>query len=73
MAKPRVFISSTYYDLRYIREDIARFIREQGYDPVLFERGQIAYGREQAPADYCLKEIELCDILVSVVGGRFGS
>jgi hypothetical protein len=73
MAKPRVFISSTYYDLRYVREDVARFVREQGFDPVLFERGQIPYGSSDAPQNYCYKEIELCDILVSIVGGRFGS
>ncbi|WP_042167637.1 DUF4062 domain-containing protein [Paenibacillus gorillae] len=73
MAKPRVFISSTYYDLRYVREDVARFVKEQGYDPVLFERGQVPYGSQDAPQNYCYKEIDLCDILISIVGGRFGS
>ena len=26
MAKPRVFISSTYYDLKHVRERIERFL-----------------------------------------------
>ena len=25
--KPRVFVSSTFYDLKYIREDLANFIQ----------------------------------------------
>lgn len=73
MAKPRIFISSTFYDLRYVREDIGRFVREQGYEPVLYERGDVAYGRKESPQEYCYKEIERCDILVSIIGGRYGS
>ncbi len=41
MAKPRVFISSTYYDLRHIRNDLDGFIKELGYEPTilsLFDR-----------------------------------
>jgi len=73
MAKPRVFISSTYYDLKHIRADIDRFIKDQGFEPVLNEKGNIPYGSEKRLEEYCYKEIELCDILVAVIGGRFGS
>ncbi|MCQ4052990.1 DUF4062 domain-containing protein [Aeromonas sp. SG16] len=73
MAKPRIFVSSTYYDLKYIRADLDRFIREQGYESVLNEKGHIPYGSAEKLEEYCYKEIELCDILVSVIGGRFGS
>lgn len=73
MAKPRVFISSTFYDLRHVRADIERFIRELGYDPVLNEQGNIPYGKEDKLEDYCYKEIANTDILVSIIGGRFGS
>lgn len=47
MAKPRVFISSTYYDLKNVRADLDRFIKEQGYEPVLNEHGNIPYGSEK--------------------------
>lgn len=73
MAKPRIFISSTYYDLKHIRTDIERFIREQGYEPVLNEKGHIAYGSKDRLEEYCYKEINHCDILVSIIGGRYGS
>ncbi len=73
MAKPRIFVSSTYYDLRHIRSDIERFIKDQGYDAVLNEQGNIAYGKEEKLEDYCYKEINNVDILVSIIGGRYGS
>jgi DNA-binding XRE family transcriptional regulator len=73
MAKPRIFLSSTYYDLRHIRTDLERYIREQGYEPVLNEQGSIAYGKEDRLEEYCYKEISNVDILVSIIGGRYGS
>jgi len=73
MAKPRIFISSTYFDLRNVRADLDRFIRAQGYEPVLFERGHIAYGKETSLEKDCYREISTCDILINLVGGKFGS
>ena len=73
MAKPRVFVSSTYYDLKHVRTDLEHFIKKQGFEPVLHERGDIPYGSKESLEEYCYKEIELCDILVSIIGGRFGA
>lgn len=73
MARPRVFISSTYYDLKIVRADLERYIKDHGFDPVLNERGQIPYGSDENLEEYCYKEIEHCDILVSIIGGRRGS
>jgi len=73
MAKPRVFISSTFYDLKQVRSDLERFIREVGYDPVQHERGQVPYSSQEKLEKYCYKEIDQVDIVVNIVGGRFGS
>jgi Domain of unknown function (DUF4062) len=73
MAKPRVFVSSTYYDLRTVRDDLDRFIREVGYEPVRHERGHISYGKDEKPEEYAYREIDFCDIVVCIVGGRFGT
>lgn len=73
MARPKVFLSSTYFDLRQVRADIERFINDHGYDSILNEHGNIAYGKEEKLEDYCYKEINNIDILVSIIGGRFGS
>jgi hypothetical protein len=73
MARPKVFISSTFYDLRQIRDDLKRFVRDLGYEPVRHETGAIPYGQELPPEDYAYREVERCDIVVAVIGGRFGS
>jgi hypothetical protein len=73
MAKPRIFISSTFYDLRQVRADLDFFIEQMGYDPVRNEEGDIPYGKEEALEEYCYKEIKNIDILVCIIGGRFGS
>lgn len=73
MARPRIFISSTFYDLKHVRADVERFLSELGYDPVANERGHIPYGSEEALEEYCYREIENTDILVSIIGGRYGS
>ncbi len=73
MAKPRVFISSTFYDLRQIRLELDKFIEMLGYEPVRNEEGDIPYGKEEELQEYCYKEIDNIDILVSIIGGRYGS
>lgn len=73
MAKPRIFISSTYFDLRSVRADLERFINEIGYEPILFERGHIPYGKDDPLEEYCYKEINSCDILIAIIGGNYGS
>ncbi|MES2908976.1 MAG: DUF4062 domain-containing protein [Pseudomonadota bacterium] len=73
MAKPRVFVSSTFYDLRSVRDDLDRFIRGIGYEPVRHERGHISYGSDEKPESYAYREIDSCEILVCVIGGKYGT
>lgn len=73
MAKPRVFISSTYYDLKYIRASLEIFVDSLGFEPVLSEKGDIAYSPDRALDESCYIEVENSDILVLIVGGRYGS
>ncbi|MCD8413634.1 DUF4062 domain-containing protein [Tenacibaculum finnmarkense] len=73
MAKPRIFISSTFYDLKQIRSDLNQFIENLGYETIRNEEGNIPYGKEEALGEYCYKEIKNVDILISIIGGRFGS
>lgn len=73
MAKPKVFISSTYYDLKYVREDIERFVLELGYEPVRHETGNIAYVKDAPLEESAYREASLSDIIVSIIGGRYGT
>lgn len=56
MAKPRVFISSTFYDLRQVRTDLDQFIMALGYEPVRNEEGDIPYGQDEELEKYCYEE-----------------
>ncbi len=73
MAKPRIFISSTFYDLKQIRVELDKFIDSLGYEPVRNEEGDIPYGKDEALQSYCYKEISNIDILISIIGSRYGS
>jgi len=72
MAKPRLFVSSTYYDLRYIREELENFIRSYGFEPVLWERGAITYAHDLPLDMSCYREVRDCQMLILIVGGRYG-
>ncbi len=72
MAIPRVFISSTFYDLKYIRENLKYFVKTLGYEPVLSEEGSVYYDPTLDTQDSCLREIPSCQMFVLIIGGRFG-
>lgn len=73
MATPTVFVSSTFYDLRYVREGIKRFIEQLGFIPVLSEDGAVFYDPSTDTASACLAEVGNADMLVLIIGGRYGS
>lgn len=73
MAKPRIFVSSTYYDLKHIRASLSLFIDSLGYESILFEKGQIAFVSDDPLDITCYREAEAADIFVLIIGGRYGS
>jgi len=73
MAKPRVFVSSTYYDLKHIRSSLDLFIENLGYESILSEKGDIAYSFDISLDESCYREVELIDIFVLLIGGHYGS
>lgn len=71
--KPRIFISSTFYDLKYIREDLANFVRSYGYEPVLFEDGDIGYTPGRTLDSSCYESMRNSDMVILIIGGAYGS
>lgn len=72
MAIPKVFISSTCYDLKYIRENLKYFINNLGYEAVLSEDGDVFYNPSIHTHDSCLAEVSNCQMFVLIIGGRYG-
>lgn len=66
MARPRVFI-------RHVREDLERFIRELGYEPVRDEVVANQYDEQDDLETSEYRDVDLCAALGSIVGGRNGS
>lgn len=71
--KPRIFISSTFYDLKYIREDLANFVRSYGYEPILFEDGDIGYIPGKTLDSSCYESMRNSDMVILIIGGEYGS
>lgn len=72
MAIPRVFISSTCYDLKHIRENLKFFVETIGYQPVLSDDGDVFYSPYSHTHESCLKEVETCQLFILIIGGRYG-
>ena len=71
--KPRIFVSSTFYDLKYVREDLARFIRAHDFDPIMFEEGDIGYDPGSPLDKSCYESMKNADMAILIIGGQYGS
>ncbi|PSV38508.1 DUF4062 domain-containing protein [Photobacterium sp. GB-210] len=72
MAKLRVFVSSTCYDLGIVRSELRPFIASLGYDPVMSDYSDILYDPRSHTHESCIKEVPNCDMVVLIIGPRFG-
>ncbi|HLO72986.1 MAG TPA: DUF4062 domain-containing protein [Flavobacterium sp.] len=72
MAAPKVFVSSTCYDLKEIRDNLYEFIDSLGYIPIFSDKNDVFYHPDLHTHEACLKEIESCQLFVLIIGGRFG-
>ena len=72
---PGVMVSSTFYDLRQIREDLRRFIQDElGFRPLLSEHPSFPIDPDSSTVENCRQRVEQdADVLVLIVGRRYGS
>jgi hypothetical protein len=73
VARPRIFVSSTYYDLKHVRASLDEFIESLGFDSILSEKGDIAYAWTGPLDESCYREVLTSDIFLLILGGRYGS
>src|SRR5262245_52119161 len=72
---PNVMVSSTFYDLRQIRADLAHFIADDlGYIPLLSELPSFPIDPDLDTIDNCRARVEKdANVFVLIIGGRYGS
>jgi len=72
--KPSIFVSSTCYDLKQIRQDIREFIEaDLGYEAILSEYDSFPIDSDKDTINNCLRVVEQrADIMVLIVGSRYG-
>jgi Domain of unknown function (DUF4062) len=74
MRQLSIFVSSTCYDLKSLREHIRRDIASWGHDPVLSEYPSFPVSPDLSTVENCKKVVkDRADIFVLVVGGKRGS
>ena len=72
MSKLKVFVSSTCYDLNIVRSQLRSFIEKMGYEPVMSDYNDILYDPRVHTHESCIKEVQNCDVVVLIIGSRFG-
>lgn len=72
MASPRVFISSTCFDLAEVRDSLTSFCQGFGFEVVMSDRGDVFYHPDLHTHESCVSEISNCQLFILIIGGRFG-
>jgi hypothetical protein len=73
MDRTRIFVSSTFFDLEQVREDIRATIANLGHEPLLNEYPSFPTLPDLDTIENCRKVVRSSDIFVLIVGGCRGS
>jgi tetratricopeptide (TPR) repeat protein len=65
----RIYVSSTYGDLKDYREKAYRVLRQLGHDPIAMED---YVATDQRPLAKCLADVGACDLYVGIFAHRYG-
>lgn len=72
MARLKVFVSSTCYDLSIVRSQVRTYLKQLGHDPVMSDYMEVLYDPREHTHKSCIQEIAGCDIALLIIGSRFG-
>lgn len=72
---PQLMVSSTFYDLSQVRDDLRRFIDDDlGYTPLLSEMKSFPINPDKNTIENCKEKVRKnADLLILIVGTRYGS
>lgn len=73
--RPTILVSSTFYDLKQVRADRRAFIADAlGYRALISEDPSFPIDPDSTAIENCRQRVERdTDVLVLVIGGRYGS
>ena len=72
MAKPRIFLSSTCYDLNDARASLTTFFEDFGFEVLNSQLTNFGVSPKVHSARACLDQVELADYLVLIIASRQG-
>ncbi|MNR84338.1 hypothetical protein D3C72_151360 [compost metagenome] len=72
MAGLKVFVSSTCYDLTVIRSQLRLFIQNIGHEAIMSDYNDVLYDPRLHTHTSCVDEVATCDMVILIVGSRFG-
>jgi hypothetical protein len=72
MPGPKVFVSSTCYDLAMARDQLRSFLLGLGYEPILSEYSDVLFDPRVHTHTSCLQGVSDADLIVLIIGSRFG-
>ncbi|SRR5579871_1261555 len=73
MSRTKIFVSSTFFDLAQVREDIRTTILQLGHEPLLNEYSSFPVTPNIDTIENCKKAVRSGDFFVLIIGGRRGS
>ncbi|NET08519.1 MAG: DUF4062 domain-containing protein [Merismopedia sp. SIO2A8] len=66
----RIYISSTYSDLKEHREQVYHTLRQMGHDVVAME--DYVATSQHSPLEKCLADVDKCDLYLGIFAWRYG-
>src|SRR5947209_15106936 len=73
MSRTKIFVSSTFFDLAQVRDDIRTTITELGHEALLNEYPSFPVNPSIDTIENCKKAVRSSDFFVLIIGGRRGS
>lgn len=73
MSKPRIFISSTCYDLKDARARLTEFLEAFGFEVLNSQTFSFGVTPKKHAVDACLDQVDLADYLILIIGNRSGT
>lgn len=72
MAKPRIFISSTCFDLNDIRSELTEFLENYNFEVINSQLPSFGVSPKVHSHTACLDQVNNADFLILIIGRRYG-